>query len=277
MYGSKLIKISNRQNKLIKVNNFDATFLFFMKYDTPTLNMRPPSTGPRGSRLNKPTPMFITHNQNSKSATYMKDYFDAEMCCKGVEALCPSASYLYTPQPLPEYLKGVKCPNTPENSPNGVWKSDTRLELNEIALFDAPAHTSLNIIKTGTCVDYSFSLTTLLRKVGYKSDEIYTVEAYNHAYNLVKLPFDNKYTLVDTTGNNDPAIIFGHVPLGYDYCENIKTCYNDNGEALCPSFDNIYGCENAKQSIVKQGKVIGFRTNEIINKIVELVRVELER
>src|SRR3989344_8022035 len=65
MYGSKLIKISNRQNKLIKVNNFDATFLFFMKYDTPTLNMRPPSTGPRGSRLNKPTPRLITYSQKN--------------------------------------------------------------------------------------------------------------------------------------------------------------------------------------------------------------------
>ena len=214
------------------------------------------------------------------NSIYMKDYFEAEMCCRGVTELCNNQRNLYSARPLPNTgkdLTSLRCNNNPENNPPGEWISDSKLDLNNIALQDVPTHVSLNVLSTGTCVDYSFSLTTLLRKVGYKSDEIYTVEAYNHAYNLVKLPFDNKYTLVDTTGNNDPAIIFGHVPLGYDYCENIKTCYNDNGEALCPSFDNIYGCENAKQSIVKQGKVIGFRTNEIINKIVELVRVELER
>ena len=214
------------------------------------------------------------------NSVYMKDYFEAEMCCRGVTELCSNQRNLYSARPLPNTgkdLTSLRCNNNPDDNPPGEWISDSKLDLNNIALQDVPAHVSLNVLSTGTCVDYSFSLTTLLRKAGYESDEVYTVEAYNHAYNLVKLPFDNKYTIVDTTGNNDPAMIFGNIPLGYDYCENIKTCYNDNGEALCPSFEDIHGCENVKQSITKQSKVIGFKTNEIIDKIIELIKSELER
>jgi len=42
-------------------------------------------------------------------------------------------------------------------------------------------------------------------------------------------------------------------------------------------FEDIHGCENVKQSITKQSKVIGFKTNEIIDKIIELIKSELER
>ena len=210
----------------------------------------------------------------------MKDYLEVEMCCRGVTELCTNQKNLYSARPLPRTgndLSKLKCINSPNNNPPGEWTSDSKLELNNIALQDVPAHVSLNVISSGTCVDYGFSLLTLLRKAGYNKDEVYLAEAPNHAYNLVKLPLDKKYTVVDTTGNNDPAIIFGKTPLGYKYCESIQKCYNDNGEALCPTLQEIYGCENVKQNLAQKGKVIGFKTNEIIDKVVKLVKMEIER
>ncbi|MEK6907495.1 MAG: PKD domain-containing protein [Nanoarchaeota archaeon] len=214
------------------------------------------------------------------NSIYMKDYFELEMCCKGVKELCSNPQNLYSSNPLPKIgkdLSSLRCNNNPDNNPPGEWVSDTKLDLNNIALQDVPTHVSLNVLSTGTCVDYSFSLTTLLRKLGYKKDEVYSVESDDHAYNLLKLPLNKKYTIVDTTGNNDPAIIFGKIPLGYDYCENIKKCYNDNGEALCPPYQEIYGCENVKQSIGQKADAIGFKINKVIDNVVDLVKVELER
>ena len=210
---------------------------------------------------------------------YMKDYFESEMCCKGVSELCTNEKNLYTSKPFlttTRDLSVLECENNPENNPPGTWVSDSRLELNNIALQDVPAHVSINILSTGTCVDYSFALTTLLRKTGYKEEEVYTVESPDHAYNLIKFPLDKKYTLVDTTGNNNPAIIFGKTPLGYPYCESIKNCYNDNGRSLCPQLRNIYGCENVKQSIADEGRSIGFKITEVINDVVDLVEGELK-
>ena len=211
-----------------------------------------------------------------KPATYMHDYLDAEMCCKGVEALCPKTSYLYTPQPIPDHLKGVKCSNTQENNPNGYWASDTKLDLNEIALFDAPAHASLNIIKTGTCVDYSVSATTLIRKIGFSSDQIMTVEASNHAYNLIRLDLDKKYTIFDMTGNNE-GLKLGKVPSGYEYCKNIINCYNDLGKIDCPSNKNIIGCENVKENIGRKTAIIGNKLKNNVLSLFEKIKAEVLR
>tara|TARA_Y100000034_G_C6898397_1_gene414715 strand:+ start:455 stop:2599 length:2145 start_codon:yes stop_codon:yes gene_type:complete len=183
-----------------------------------------------------------------KAAIYMKDYFDAEMCCKGIGALCPKEEWLYTPQPLPEHLKGVHCSNTPSENPNGLWRSDTELGLNEIALFDAPAHSSINILKTGTCVDYSVAAATLLRKIGFSKDQVMSVEASDHAYNLIRFDLDRGYTLFDMTGNNE-GLKRGKVPPGYDYCGKIVNCYNDLGKISCPSNKEINGCEQVKERI----------------------------
>ena len=211
-------------------------------------------------------------------AVYMQDYFDAEMCCKGVSELCPKESYLYTPNPLPNNLKnnGLKCSNTPENNPNGYWASDTKLELNEIALFDAPAHVSLNILKTGTCVDYSVAATTLLRKIGFSGDQVMTIEASNHAYNLVRLDLDKKYTIFDMTGNNE-GLKIGKVPSGYDYCENIINCYNDIGKVECPGNKEITGCENAKENIGRSTAVVGSRLKNSILSLFEKIKSEVLR
>ena len=211
---------------------------------------------------------------------YMKDYFEVEMCCKGVSELCSNEKNLYSSRPLPKTgkdLSQLRCINDPKNNPPGEWISDSKIGLNNIALQDVPAHVSLNVLSSGTCVDYGFSLLTLFRKAGYKKDEAYLVEAPNHAYNLIKLPLDKKYTLVDTTGNNNPAIIFGKAPLGYKYCESIQKCYNDNGEALCPGLEEIYGCENIKQNLAQKTNVVGFKVNEAINKFTELIKTELKR
>ena len=214
------------------------------------------------------------------SRIYMKDYLEVEMCCKGVEQLCNNEKNLYSARPLPKTnkdLSDLRCKNDPNNNPPGEWVSDSKLELNNIALQDVPTHVSLNLLSSGTCVDYSFSITTLLRKLGYKQDEIYTVEASNHAYNLVKLPLDKKYTIVDTTGNNNPAILLGKVIQGYKYCEGIQKCYNDNGQALCPTLEEIYGCENIEQNIAQKSKVIGFKTNKFFDNLINLIKNEVLR
>ncbi|MBS3107777.1 hypothetical protein J4468_02570 [Candidatus Woesearchaeota archaeon] len=196
------------------------------------------------------------------AAVYMQDYFTAEMCCYGVASLCDNPADFYTLNPLPDVRrtlpKDMNCYynhkwtsellGMPEReSTNGWYKyEDEREHLNNYALVDLPAHVSLDKIYTGTCADYSIALTTLLRKAGFRENEVYTVEGTDHAYNLVKLPGDLKYTFVDTTGNNFP-INFGNMPYGYPYCENMRKCYNDNGKQFCPSVVEIYGCINKSE------------------------------
>lgn len=201
-----------------------------------------------GQTLKNCQAMYIIQSLG-RDAIYMEGYFDAEMCCKGVDALCPSENYLYKAEPLPSWLKGkgLKCSNTPEDNPNGYWASNTKLNENEIALADLPASVNINKIHTGTCVDYSVSATTLLRKISYAKDEILTVEAPTHAYNLILFELDKKYTIFDTTGNND-GFELGKVPQGFDYCENILNCYNDAGKIPCPKNSQIHGCEGKKES-----------------------------
>ena len=223
--------------------------------------------------------LYLIKSLGSESI-YMQGYLEAEMCCRGVEALCSSENNLYKAQPLPytsRDLSDLRCYNSPSDNPPGRWISDFSLDKNNVALADLPAHVSLNKLSTGTCVDYSFSLTTLIRKLNYKQSEILTVEAPNHAYNLVRFPLDKKYTIVDTTGNNDPAIVFGSVPYGYAYCENIKNCYNDNGFILCPSLGEINGCENAKQSLLQETRFKGIRILDSLKEFGNLIIGEIEK
>jgi len=215
-----------------------------------------------------------------KEATYMEGYFDAEMCCKGVTSLCPKESYLYSAQPLPEWLvgRGLKCSNNPENNPEGLWRSDTNHQLNEIALSDTPAHVSLSKehIGSGTCVDYSVAATTLLRKIGFSKEDVMTVEASNHAYNLIRFDLDRKYTLFDMTGNNE-GLKPGKVPQGYEYCQNIINCYNDNGKIDCPGNKNIIGCENVKENIGRKTGVVGNRIKNSLISLFEKIKAEVLR
>jgi len=102
-------------------------------------------------------------------------------------------------------------------------------------------------IHTGSCVDYSVSLTTLLRKAGYTKDEVFTTCGPGHAYNLVKFPGDLKYHIVDTTGNKPNPITLGGKPSGnYSYCSYGSgcqpACMNDAYNGNCPAKSEVYGC-----------------------------------
>jgi hypothetical protein len=201
----------------------------------------------------------------------MTGYFDAEMCCKGVKQLCPDRNWLYKAEPLSGHLEGVKCSNTPSNNPYGKWVSNTDLSKNEIALFDAPAEVSVKHIGSGTCTDYSSVLTTLLRKVGFKDNEIYTVEAYDHVYNFIKFDNNVKYHIFDTTGNYE-GFVLGNVPSGYPYCEEILRCYNDNGEEICPSNKLIIGCEDVPEKTGRSSVKIFSGINNILKKFEEEIK-----
>jgi parallel beta-helix repeat protein len=100
----------------------------------------------------------------------------------------------------------LRCTWDPGRIPDG-WTSDTDLGANSCCFAHLPAHVSTEILSTGTCVDYSVVLTTLLRMSGYKQDEVYTTISAGpenpHSFNLIRFPGDSNYTLVDTVGNCD--------------------------------------------------------------------------
>ena len=213
------------------------------------------------------------------NAVYMQDYFEAEMCCYGVKDLCLDSINLYSAKPVPKTNKDVtslRCLNSQENNPKGLWVSDTKIELNNIALSEIHAGASINILGTGTCVDYSAALVTLLRKMGYPKNDVFLVEGSTHAYVLVRFPLDKKYTIIDVTGNND-GIKLGKVPQGYKYCESIKSCYNEMGGQLCPENEKIFGCEGIKPSIFREGKIIGGKVATIFDWIKQAVLKEIKR
>ena len=81
------------------------------------------------------------------------------------------------------------------------------------------------------------------------------------------LILDIKYTFFDTTGNNEPPIVLGNAPYGYDYCKKIKHCYNDNGEIQCPSLNEIYGCENVQKLEDQNKNVVGRLTSKTKDSI----------
>ncbi len=213
-------------------------------------------------------------------AVYMQDYLYSEMCCYGVRELCPAGYPLYTPRPLPltdTNPNTIQCKTTKENRVLGEWLSDTRLDLNNIALQDVHAGATVNVLATGTCVDYSAAVVTTLRKLGFRSSDIFLAEATNHAYTLVKFPLDRKYTIIDTTGNADPITIGGLPPQNYPYCENILNCYNDNGRAICPELKDIKGCIGVKESVIKQGSRIGFKAKMVGENIIDKLVKEAKR
>ena len=213
------------------------------------------------------------------NAIYMKDYFEAEMCCYGVKELCSNPSNLYSSNPKPKTSKenvNLVCKNTPENNPKGSWVSDSQITLNNIALSDIHAGASFSSLGTGTCVDYSAVLTTSLRKLDFSQNDVFTVEASTHAYNLIRFPLDKKYTVVDVTGNND-GLRFGKVPSGYKYCENMKSCYNDVGEFICPDNEKIFGCKGIKPNIFRESKLVVGKATNIFDWIKKAVIAELNR
>src|SRR3989344_4100016 len=211
---------------------------------------------------------------------YMKDYLEAEMCCSAVGSLCRNTKNFYSFRPLPNSaptidIKKLKCGSSPENNIPGEWISDIDLGKNNLALVDLPAHVTINKLRAGTCVDFSLALTTLLRKIGYTTSEVYTVSTSNHAFNLVKFPLDKKFTLIDTTGTSQD-IRMGKTPSSYKYCEELDKCWNDLGQVACPGLSNIFACENTPEDFLKKTERTKFTIKDKTKKLVRAIKAEAQ-
>lgn len=212
------------------------------------------------AKLKKCMALYIIYGLGP-SAKFMQKYYYPELRCGGTIPLYDCSHY--QAQWLKFWDKGIYYPNTDlltcqgiVGQPNG-WASDTNFQENSCIFSDLPAHVSINKISTGTCVDYSTALTTLLRKAGYSSTEVYSIKYpppdkthSGHEFNLIKFPGDKKWTIVDTSGNYNNPYNPGRLPSGSPYCTYYdKSCSNDNGEVACPNQESIYGCEENQKGI----------------------------
>jgi hypothetical protein len=181
---------------------------------------------------------------------YMQDYFYPEFCCAG-DSICQSGgdegccqqdmmtcscawhAYSRDAQSLP-------CSGYVATSPKG-WASDIAMNKNSCMYSDLGAYASMEVLRTGTCVDYGNSLTTMLRIAGYGPDEVYAATGPSHQYVLVKFPQSPKWNIIETTGNwETPYTPFGISGYpGFPYCSYFA-CRNDAGMANCPT--NVWGC-----------------------------------
>ncbi|MBD3210036.1 hypothetical protein GF318_01500 [Candidatus Micrarchaeota archaeon] len=191
-------------------------------------------------------------------AIYMKDYYTAEACCKA-SSFCEDYPKYQSWNPWPQsnikfnelwcYWKDYGAFG--KKPKNGWYNSDTNPESNNNALADIPAHASVNTMNTGTCVDYSFVVTTALRKAGFGSNEILSVRSPGHLYNLVWLPGDGKYSFIDTVGNNGGDFFTGSgwtwdtkKKKNLDHCDyDSNKCSNDRGMMYCPPKSMVMGCD----------------------------------
>ncbi len=215
------------------------------------------------------------------TAVYMQGYFHGEWCCYDHD-ICPSGCSHFNVDPpawemddptncrsdggaRPDFVMGGhRCAYNTflwwEWGKHGYWNSDTNYNSNSDSVVDVPAHASILRLSTGTCVDYSVAMTTILRKLGYAHDRIYSVDGDGHWYNLIRFPGEMKWHYLDTTGNRGSEIMGGadfpdiidwsspgNPSYNYDYCRKMDDgCSNDeHGESLsnCPSNNQIFGCE----------------------------------
>jgi len=201
---------------------------------------------------------YIVYGLGS-GAVYMKDYYTGEFCCADSSSICPSNPH-FSAGPWPAsniHFGELDCYYTKFNylfgtsyyPKKGWYSSDTDPTANNNAAVDIPPHSSINIMNTGTCVDYSFAITTLMRKAGFGQSEIMTMNAPGHAYNLVWLPGASKYTFIDTVGNTGGDFFtgpsWGWTSKGahQDHCTfRSDKCSNDLGMFTCPSKTSIEGC-----------------------------------
>jgi hypothetical protein len=215
-------------------------------------------------------------NSFGPEARYMQGYALFKACCSGYPEctrMCSSilAGTCTFKEGFNRNVANLSC--RPEEWGVSAWHSDTNMSENSAVMGMFPTHATVNILETGVCIDYAAALTTMLRKAGYNSSEVFSTSSTGydlplvgnhpgHAYNLVLLPGDTKYHIVDTTGNGD-GINLGGVP-GYfrftgcflgkpaeirvmdwwvGYCNMISSqSYNDAGDATTPKKEKIYGC-----------------------------------
>ncbi len=190
---------------------------------------------------------YLVYAIGSK-AVYLKDYYTAEFCCSNNDNLCSKKTKFQAGDPWPQSnikMNALYCYYTHYdiffdswNEPKkGWWTSDSNPSGNNNAAVDAPAHSSVNIMNTGSCVDYSFVVTTALRKSGFTANEIMSVRAPGHLYNAVWLPGDDMYTFIDTVGNTGGDFFSGQ---GWKWSGNktnhcsYDACSNDLGMITCP-------------------------------------------
>ncbi len=137
--------------------------------------------------------------------------------------------------------------------------SNTDLQSNScISSLYIPTSLSIEKMRVRGCTLDSGILTTLLRKAGYQSNEVMTVQSQFHAFVLVKLPLELKYILItnylmDKTNHEN-------------WCQRQWVeCHNDNGIIACPSKSEVYGCEGLPyvQSNVCNGCVYNERCYNI--------------
>jgi len=209
-------------------------------------------------------------------AKYISGYALFKACCSG-HPECSRACFFHCGEcafrdGFNDNVKALSC--DPEDALWGVesWKSDTDMSKNNCVPGVLPAHATVNILQTGVCKDYSRAVTTLLRKAGYSKNEVYTTVSTDydlpvigkhpgHEYNLVLLPGDSKYHIVDTTGNGD-GISIGDLPGHFwftgcalelpvsvrvstfwvGYFDTREQCFNDAGNFNSPSKSSIIGC-----------------------------------
>ena len=180
---------------------------------------------------------------------YMTDYYYGELCCVG-DPLCSTEGEDANCCPgdvgtctcgyhtFNREAQALPCQGYVSTSAEG-WKSDIAMNINTCMRSDLPAYVSMDIINTGTCVDYANSVTTMLRILGYGPDEVYSALGPGHEYNMVKFPDSPKFNIIDTVGNYKIPYVPQGLPSDFPYCSYID-CRNDAGQAPCPT--SIWGC-----------------------------------
>ena len=209
-------------------------------------------------------------------ASYMQGYALFKACCSGypecTRTSWPSlAGTCAFREGFNQNVQNISC--RPEEWGVSAWRSDTNMSLNSAVLGLFPTHATVNILRTGVCIDYAAAVTTALRKAGYSQTEALSTSSTGydlpllgnhpgHAYNLVRLPGDDLYHIVDTTGNGE-GINPGGLPHYFwfmgnfmgqpvnvrvfdwwvGYCSKISPhSYNDAGDMRTPGNSSICGC-----------------------------------
>jgi len=209
-------------------------------------------------------------------ARYMQGYALFKACCSGYPECTRTcgvglAGTCAFREGFNKNVSNLTC--RPEEWGLTAWRSDTNMSKNSAVLGMFPTHATVNLLHTGVCIDYAAAVTTLLRKAGYNRTEALSTASTGydlpllgnhpgHAYNLVLLPGEDKYYIVDTTGNGE-GINLGGVPryfwftgcfLGqpvrikvFDwwvgYCNKTDDIsYNDAGDFGTPKKEKICGC-----------------------------------
>ncbi|MBL7206425.1 MAG: leucine-rich repeat domain-containing protein [Candidatus Aenigmarchaeota archaeon] len=258
---------------------------------------------------------YILKEGLGPGAKFMRGYFAQEICCKGGDFIGPAAIYhcdtvsafglgdFCTAKDVPENYKpldydSLNCIKKEDQPNKKVWITNGPgwKTKNSCYFEHLPATSSLLVLGTdkgsgqgtGTCVDYSIAVTTLLRMGGFKPNEVYTSFIIRHAFNIVKKPGEEKFSVVDVTGNKPP---YAYEKMPGDMCL-IKDIMNDVKKMTLNIAENDYNlfvkgclpegtivCENIKYNAVTSGGEIKLSPDSqktLENEIKKNGDVELE-